>query len=100
MVDAGEPIRADDLGDTNRIVGWLKDGSLLAFDRSSLPTQIRRFDPRSRTSSLYTTLTPADPTGVPVVLAVRVTPDGQTFAFHYRRMSGTLYVLDWSGSPP
>ena len=99
-VDAGEPIRADDLGDTNRIVGWLKDGSLLAFDRSSLPTQIRRFDPRSRTSSLYTTLTPADPTGVPVVLAVRVTPDGQTFAFHYRRMSGTLYVLDWSGSPP
>jgi dipeptidyl aminopeptidase/acylaminoacyl peptidase len=99
-VDAGEPIRANDLGATKRIIGWLQDGSLLAFDRSSLPVRIRRFDPGSRTSSQYTTLAPADPTGVPLVLAVRVTPDGRTFAFHYRRMSGTLYVLDWGGSPP
>jgi len=99
-VNAGEPVRADALGATSRIAGWLTDGSFLAFDRSSLPTQVHRFDLGSRTSSLYTTLTPADPTGVAVVLGVRVTPDGRTFVFHYRRMSGTLYVLDWGGSPP
>jgi hypothetical protein len=102
-VDTGEPIRANDLGPLgpgNRVIGWLKDGSFLAFDRSSVPARIRRFDPGSRTSSLYTTLAPADPTGVPLIIAVRVTPDGRTFAFHYRRMSGTLYVLDWGDSAP
>ena len=99
-LDAAEPVRADALGASNRIMGWLKDGSLLAFDRFSVPTPVRRFEPGSRTSSLYTTLTPAHPTGVPVVLGARVTPDGRTFAFHYRRMSGTLYVLDWGGSLP
>ena len=102
-VDTGEPIRANDLGPLgpgDRVIGWLKDGSLLAFDRSSVPARIRRFDPGSRTSSLYTTLAPADPTGVPLIISVRVTPDGRTFAFHYRRMSGTLYVLDWGESAP
>jgi hypothetical protein len=93
-------MRATEFGPAHRLVGWLKDGSLLAFDRFALPAPVRRLDPRSRAISLFTTLTPADRTGVPGIIRARVTPDGHTFAFHYRRMSGTLYVLDWGGSPP
>jgi len=99
-VEGGEPMRATEFGPAHRLVGWLKDGSLLAFDRFALPAPVRRLDPRSRAISLFTTLTPADRTGVPGIIRARVTPDGHTFAFHYRRMSGTLYVLDWGGSPP
>ena len=99
-VEGGEPTRATEFGPAHRLVGWLKDGSLLAFNRYALPTPVRRLDPRSRAISLFATLTPADRTGVPGIIRARVTPDGHTFAFHYRRMSETLYVLDWGGSPP
>ena len=99
-VEGGEPMRATEFGRDHVPVGWLKDGSLLAFERHVLPAPLRRLDSRSRAISLFTTLTPADRTGVPDIIRVRVTPDGHTFAFHFRRASGTLYVLDWGGSPP
>ena len=99
-VEGGEPMRATEFGRDHVPVGWLKDGSLLAFERHVLPAPVRRLDSRSRAISLFTTLTPADRTGVPGIIKARVTPDGHTFAFHFRRASGTLYVLDWGGSPP
>jgi Tol biopolymer transport system component len=99
-VQGGEPLRATELGPGYVLAGWLRDGSLLAFERYALPSPVRRFDPRSRTTSLFTTLAPADRTGVPRLIRARVTPDGRTLAFHYRRMTGALYVLDWGDSPP
>jgi hypothetical protein len=99
-VEGGEPMRATEFGPAHRLVGWLKDGSLLAFERYVVPAPVRRLDPRSRAISLFTTLTPADRTGVPQINKARVTPDGHTFAFHFRRMSGALFVLDWGSSSP
>ena len=93
-------MRATEFGRAHRLVGWLKDGSLLAFERYVLPAPVRRLDSRSRAISLFTTLTPADRTGVPDIIRVRVTPDGHTFAFHFRRMSGALFVVDWGSSLP
>ena len=99
-VEGSEPMRATEFGPAHRLVGWLKDGSLLASDRYALPAPVRRLDPRSRAISLVTTLAPADRTGVPNIIRARVTPDGHTFAFHFRRMSGALFVLDWGSSSP
>ena len=44
-VEGGEPVRDHPAWADAQLIGWLKDGSLLAFDRHSLPTQVRRFDP-------------------------------------------------------
>jgi hypothetical protein len=93
-VEGGSPMRATELGPGFQIVGWLNDGSLLAFDRFSMPSPVHRFDPRHRTVTPFTTLGPADVTGVPRLTKVRVTPDGRTFAFHHRRTSARLYVMD------
>jgi hypothetical protein len=99
-VEGGEPERATELGPTHRLVGWLKDGSLLAVERYALPAPVRRLDRRSRAISHFATLTPADRTGVVTINSVRVTPDGRTFAFTYVRMSSALFVLDWGSSLP
>ena len=99
-VEGGEPIRATELGPAYHLAGWLQDGSFLAFKEFAFPAEVRRYDPRTRESSLFTTLAPADSTAVPRILKVRVTPDGRTLAFHFPRMSGSLYVLDWGTAPP
>jgi hypothetical protein len=93
-VEGGEPLRATELGPDAQLIGWLKDGALLAFDRYALPAPVRRFDPRTRQVTMLTTLAPADLTGVPRITKARVTPDGRTYAFHFRRMGATLFVLD------
>jgi len=99
-VDGGEPMRAVELGPGYRVIGWLPDGSLLAFERDAVPAKVRRYDPRSRTSSLFATLAPADRAGVTRIIKARASADGRTIAFHFRRMGGSLYELDWGGSPP
>jgi hypothetical protein len=99
-VDGGEPMRAVELGPGYRVIGWLPDGSLLAFEQAAVPARVRRYDPRSRTSSLFTTLAPADRAGVTRIIKARSSADGRTIAFDFRRMGGALFELDWGGSPP
>jgi eukaryotic-like serine/threonine-protein kinase len=93
-VAGGTPLKVPELGPTYQIAGWLRDGTMLAFDRYTLPAPVVRFDPKTRAVTPVTHLAPADVTGVPRITKVRVTPDGKTFAFHHRRVSATLYVMD------
>ena len=97
---AGEPLRIPEFSSPHQVAGWLADGSLLAFERFAIPSRVDRFDPRTRSLSTFTTLSPGDPTGVSGVRRVRVTPDGRTLVFQFIRSSSTLYLLGWREPPP
>jgi len=93
-VDGGPPQPVKELGPKWQVIGWLHDGSLLAFERNVLPSAVVRFDPRTRAVTKFGSLTPPDAAGVPRLTKVMVTPDGKTFVFHFRRRTDVLYLLD------
>jgi hypothetical protein len=93
-VDGGAPQPIRELGPRYQTIGWLKDGTLLVFERNALPAAVLRFDLHTRAVTPYRTLAPPDVAGVPRLTKVMVTPDGKTFAFHFRRRTDVLYLLD------
>jgi len=93
-VEGGTPDRVTELGPRYGVVGWLKDQTLLAFERNVVPAPVVNFDPRTRQVTPYRTLAPVDLAGVPRLTKVLATPDGKTFAFHFRRRTDVLYLLD------
>ena len=94
-VGGGKPDRIAELGQDHYVVGFLEDGSLLGVQtNNALPAPVRRFEPGTRKVSSYTTLTPPDLSGAQRVIKAVVTPDGKTFAFHYRFRSDTLFLMD------
>jgi len=93
-VEGGPPDRLAELGPRFQVIGWLKDRSLLAFERNVVPAPVVRFDPRTRQVTAWRTLAPLDLSGVPRLTKVLATPDGKTFAFHFRRRTDVLYLLD------
>jgi hypothetical protein len=99
-LDGGNPDRVSELGNDAQLIGWLEEGSLLAFERSAVPSRVRRFDPRTRAVTPYTTLAPPDLTGVQRLIKVLATPDGKTFAFHHRRRSDVLFLMDFGERGP
>jgi hypothetical protein len=99
-VDGGTPDRLTEIGPKYEAIGWLKDGTLLLNARNALPSPVICFDPRTRKVSHLGTLAPGDLTGVPRVTKAMVTPDGKTFAFHFRRRSDTLFLLDFGPKAP
>jgi Tol biopolymer transport system component len=98
-IEGGEPIRVQAWGSTYSPVGWLGDGSLLAFEPFKVPSRVERFDPRSRTIRPFATLVPNDPAGVQKFSCVAVTPDGRTLAFCDARSTGTLNLFEWKRAP-
>jgi tRNA A-37 threonylcarbamoyl transferase component Bud32 len=99
-LDGTEAFRVPAWGTDFKVVGWLRDGSLLAFQPYQLPSRLERYDPRTGKVTLFRMLAPAVPAGVAGIIRARVTPDGQTVVFQYRRMNGVLALIDWGGSPP
>ena len=93
-VEGGSPDRVPELGLRFGLIGWMKDQTLLAFERNALPDPVVRFDPRTREVTPFRTLAPVDLAGVPRLTKVLATPDGKTFAFHFRRRTDVLYLLD------
>jgi eukaryotic-like serine/threonine-protein kinase len=93
-VAGGKPDRVTELGHDHYLIGWLDDGTLLAFERSTLPAPVHQYDPRTRKISRFGTLSPPDLTGAQRVIKAVVTPDGKTFAFHYRYRSDVLFAMD------
>ncbi|MGZ6060611.1 MAG: WD40 repeat domain-containing protein, partial [Myxococcaceae bacterium] len=99
-VDTGTPDRLTEVGPKFEVIGWLKDGSLLLNERNALPSPVVRFDPRSRQVNRFGVLAPGDLTGVPRLTKALVTPDGKTFAFHFRRRGDTLFLFDFGPNAP
>lgn len=64
--------------------------AIYVWDRT-LPARIFRLDPTTGKRELWTEITPADPSGL-LYGHIYITPDGQSYAYHFRRILTNLYV--------
>jgi eukaryotic-like serine/threonine-protein kinase len=76
-------------------IGWSEDGrSVFVSQPQGLPAKVFRLDAATGQRSLWRELSPSDPSGVFGVDPIRVTPDGKTFVYSYRRVITDLYLMD------
>ncbi|MGZ6060495.1 MAG: protein kinase domain-containing protein, partial [Myxococcaceae bacterium] len=93
----GPAVPLPELGDLQP-TGWSKEGHLWVKDRDKIPTRLVRFDVERRKILEDQAITPADPTGVVTVPRIRLTPDGKTMVYDYRRMLDYLYLVRGLGA--
>lgn len=74
--------------------GWTKDGrALWVFRRGELPACVHRIDLTTGERRLWKCLTPHDAAGVRSITDFRITSDGNSYAYSYRRVLSDLYVM-------
>ena len=93
----GLPILSTELADLQP-TGWSAEGHLWAKDRDKIPTRLVRFDVERRKILEDQLVAPADTSGVVTIPRIRLTPDGKTMAYDYRRMLDYLYFIRGLGA--
>jgi len=74
-------------------IAWSEDGKALFVSHpQGLPARIFRLDPVTGERSLWKEISPSDPAGVFGVDPVRLTPDGKSYVYSYRRTITDLYL--------
>jgi eukaryotic-like serine/threonine-protein kinase len=92
--DGAEPKVVPGCHPGERPLAWSADGSSLFVagqGRTSLP--IIRVDLATGERSLHHTIRPADPGGIMDLSPMKITPDGQAYAYGYRRYLSDLFVV-------
>jgi hypothetical protein len=80
-------------------IGWTRDDrALYVYRRGRTSVPIERVDITTGERTPWHTIRPADPAGINDimpgdVMPVYITPDGQTYAYSYRRFLSDLYVV-------
>jgi eukaryotic-like serine/threonine-protein kinase len=77
-------------------IRWSGDGThLFVWKRSlSLPARVLRLDLSTGRVEPWRDLRPLDDAGVPGIMSVLLTPDGQSYAYNYARNLSDLYLVD------
>ncbi|HMF07623.1 MAG TPA: hypothetical protein VKJ00_00730, partial [Thermoanaerobaculia bacterium] len=76
-------------------IGWSGDGAAIFVSHpQGLPAKVFRLDIATGQRSLWKELSPSDPSGVFGVDPIRMTPDGKSFVYSYRRVITDLFVMD------
>ena len=74
--------------------GWTKDGrAIWVFRRGEMPACVHRIDLTTGHRRLWKCLAPHDAAGVRSITDFRITPDGTSYAYSYRRVLSDLYVM-------
>lgn len=90
-----EPWRAAGTEPGDIPVQWSEDGrSLYVYRSSDLPTRVDRIDLESGTRALLHELAPGDPAGVFNIDLLHMTRSGEYYAYSYRRLLSTLYLVE------
>jgi serine/threonine protein kinase len=75
-------------------IGWTPDDrALYVYRRGRTSVSIERVDITTGERTPWHTIHPADPAGINDIMPVYITPDGQTYAYSYRRFLSDLYVV-------
>jgi len=69
------------------------DRAVFVFDRGQTTLKIYRVDVTSGDRKEWVTIRPDDPAGILDIMPVHITPDGQTYAYGYRRLLSDLYIV-------
>jgi hypothetical protein len=76
-------------------VSWSADGkSVYVFSPFGMPCSIVKYDLESGHRAVLREISPADRAGVSRIEFVRVTPDGSSWAYSYRRSLNDLFVIE------
>jgi len=76
-------------------LGWSGDGRYLyAAADGGMPFKIYRVDTQTGEETLWKELTPADPAGIRGIASVRITPDGESYVYNFRRTLSELYLVE------
>jgi hypothetical protein len=82
------------LGAGDQLAGWLQDGALVIRRPGTFEVPIELMDPQTGARRPWKVLKPSDATGLIRIDAVFVSPDAQTWAFSYVRVTeSNLFVV-------
>jgi Tol biopolymer transport system component len=94
-VDGGEPKPIAGIEPGELPLTWTTPASLLVVSRLGvLPTKIFRLDTVTGRRELVRELTPLDPAGVFSIDPVRMTRDGRSYVYSYRRLLSDLFLVE------
>ena len=87
----GEPEPTKGIAATDLPLQWdAASRTIYVWDRT-LPARIYRLDPRTGKRNFWLEVTPADPSGL-LYGHIYISPDGQSYAYHFRRILTNLFV--------
>jgi len=77
------------------VLAWDPSGKFVYYqDATALPGRIQKFDVATGRTELFRSVEPTDRAGVLAVAPIRMTPDGKTIAFSFRRSLSDLIRVD------
>jgi serine/threonine protein kinase len=93
-VNGGEPRMVDSCGPGDVPIAWTPDDRVLwVYRRARVSVTIDRAAIDGNDRKPWHTIRPSDPAGILDIFPVHITPDGQTYAYGYRRVLSDLYVV-------
>ncbi len=93
-VATGEARPAPGCGPGDDPIGWSSDDrGIYVYRRERISASIERVDVATGERSPWCIIAPADPAGILDIMPVLITPDGQTYAYSYRRFLSDLFVV-------
>jgi eukaryotic-like serine/threonine-protein kinase len=94
-VDGGEPRPVSGIATVEDIIRWSAGGkSLYVRGPEPWPAKVYRLDLSTGHRSLWKELTPHDSAGLMAVTSIRLTPNGNSYAYAYVRLLSDLYLVD------
>ena len=93
-VSGGDPRSIASCHEGDVPIGWTSDDrELYVYRRGRISVTIDRVDVTTGERTAWHTIRPADSAGINDIMPVHITPDGQTYAYGYRRFLSDLYVV-------
>jgi eukaryotic-like serine/threonine-protein kinase len=93
-VDGGPSKKVPGLEPGSSPIQWTADGKgVFVADGRQIPVKISRVDLETGKQTIWKEITPADQSGIAGQISVLITPDGQSYAYTYRRVLSDLYLV-------
>ncbi|MEP6995629.1 MAG: protein kinase [Acidobacteriota bacterium] len=93
-VDGGEPRAIPGIEAGELPIQWSTNTSLFVSRPGDVPAGIFRIDLTAGSRELVRQLDPLDPAGVFSIDPIRMTPDGKSYVYSYRRLLSDLYLVE------
>ena len=94
-LNGGEPRRVESCRAGDVPIGFTPDDDALwVYRRGRVSVSVERAAIDGAQRTLWHTIQPSDPAGILDIFPVHITPNGQTYAYGYRRFLSDLYIIN------